>query len=78
MKSDYDQLLRQHLLYLLKGGGAYTKFDDVIAQVPAKLRGAKVVGLPHFSWMFLEYMRIAQWDILEFSRNAKHVSPNWF
>jgi hypothetical protein len=22
-------------------------------------------------------MRIAQWDILEFSRNANHVSPKW-
>jgi hypothetical protein len=27
--------------------------------------------------MLLEHMRIAQWDILEFSRNAKHVSPKW-
>jgi hypothetical protein len=22
-------------------------------------------------------MRVAQWDILEFSRDAKHVSPDW-
>ena len=27
--------------------------------------------------MLLEHMRIAQWDILEFSRNAKHVSPEF-
>jgi hypothetical protein len=27
--------------------------------------------------MLLEHMRIAQWDILEFSRNRKHVSPQW-
>ena len=27
--------------------------------------------------MLLEHMRIAQWDILEFSRNRKHVSPDW-
>jgi len=27
--------------------------------------------------MLLEHMRIAQWDILEFSRNGKHVSPDW-
>jgi len=25
----------------------------------------------------LEHMRIAQWDILEFSRDPKHVSPDW-
>jgi hypothetical protein len=25
----------------------------------------------------LEHIRIGQWDILEFSRHAKHVSPKW-
>ena len=27
--------------------------------------------------MLLEHLRLAQWDILEFSRNSKHVSPEW-
>jgi len=27
--------------------------------------------------MLLEHLRLAQWDILEFSRNARHVSPEW-
>jgi hypothetical protein len=27
--------------------------------------------------MLLEHMRLAQWDILDFSRNSKHVSPAW-
>jgi hypothetical protein len=27
--------------------------------------------------MLLEHLRIAQLDILEFSRNPKHVSPEW-
>jgi hypothetical protein len=27
--------------------------------------------------MLLEHLRLAQRDILEFSRNAKHVSPDW-
>lgn len=27
--------------------------------------------------MILEHIRIAQWDILEFSRNPKHKSPKW-
>jgi hypothetical protein len=27
--------------------------------------------------MLLEHLRLAQWDILEFSRNPKHVSPPW-
>jgi len=77
MKIDHDKLLRQQVVFLLQGGGAHAKFEDVISKVPAKLRGAKPAGLPHSPWMLLEHMRIAQWDILEFSRNAKHVSPNW-
>jgi hypothetical protein len=27
--------------------------------------------------MLLEHLRLAQWDILEFSRNPKHKSPSW-
>jgi hypothetical protein len=45
--------------------------------LPAKLRGARIKGLPYTPWQLLEHMRIAQWDILEFSRDAKHVSPPW-
>jgi hypothetical protein len=77
MKSNHEKVLRDHLLYLLKGGGAHTKFEDVVADFPANLRGKKVASLPHTAWMLLEHMRIAQWDVLEFSRDRKHVSPDW-
>jgi uncharacterized damage-inducible protein DinB len=77
MKTNPDQVLRQHLLYLLKDGGAHVKFDEVVSDFPAGLRGQKVPNFPHTAWRLLEHMRIAQWDILEFSRNPKHVSPQW-
>ncbi|HEY6301989.1 MAG TPA: DinB family protein [Terriglobales bacterium] len=72
-----DQLLRGHLLYLLNGGGAHISFDDALGDWPAQLLAAKVANFPHTAWMLLEHMRLAQWDILEFSRNSKHVSPTW-
>ena len=75
--ADKDKLLREHLVYLLRDGGAHAKFDDVVADFPAELRGKKVKNLPYSPWMLLEHMRLAQWDILEFSRNKKHVSPAW-
>jgi hypothetical protein len=77
MKTNPDTALRQHLLYLLKEGGAHAKFEDVIKDFPAKLRGQKVPNFPHTAWMLLEHLRIAQRDILEFSRNPKHKSPKW-
>jgi DinB superfamily len=76
-RGENDKALREHVLYLLQGGGAHIGFDEIIADVPLKLRGVKPAGLPHSLWMLLEHLRIAQRDILEFSRSAKHVSPQW-
>ncbi len=69
--------LREHLLYLLRGGGAHVDFETAIQGLPAKLRGVKPEGAPYSAWQLLEHMRITQWDILEFSRNPEHVSPEW-
>jgi len=69
--------LRQHLLDLLRGGNAHATFDAAVANFPAQLRGKKPKGAEHSAWQLLEHLRIAQWDILEFSRDAKHVSPKW-
>jgi hypothetical protein len=77
MIKDHEKALRKHLLELLEGGSAHATFDDVIKNLPAKLRGTKPAQFPHSPWMLLEHMRLAQRDILEFSRNAKHVSPPW-
>jgi uncharacterized damage-inducible protein DinB len=77
MKKESDHSLRQHLIYLLTDGGAHAKFDDAIDAIPAKLRGQKPAGMPHSPWMLLDHMRIAQRDILEFSRNPKYKSPAW-
>jgi hypothetical protein len=77
MKTNQDKSLREHLLELLKGGHAHATFEAAIANFPTNLRGKKAGDLPYTAWMLLEHLRIAQWDILEFSRNAEHVSPKW-
>jgi hypothetical protein len=73
----HDQGLRDHLIYLLSDGGAHISFEATMRDWPVELAGAKLPNFPHSPWMLLEHMRIAQWDILEFSRNPKHVSPKW-
>jgi hypothetical protein len=69
--------LREHILNLLAGKGAHVEFDKALADFPAELRGKKVASAPHTAWQLLDHMRIAQWDILEFSRDRNHVSPKW-
>ena len=72
-----DFVVRQHLVALLKGGAAHVSFSDALDGFPANKRGTFAQGLPHTGWQLLEHARIAQWDILEFSRNPKHVSPGF-
>ena len=72
-----DRELRQHLVKLLKGGDAHADFDRAIGKFPANLRGKRPEHAEHSAWELLEHLRIAQWDILEFSRNPRHKSPEF-
>jgi hypothetical protein len=72
-----DRALRDHLVHLLKGGEAHIHFMDALEGFPPQKQGTYANGLPHTGWQLLEHVRIAQWDILEFSRNPKHVSPDF-
>jgi hypothetical protein len=74
---NHDWALREHLVSLLKGGQAHVHFMDAIEGFPEAKRGSFVEGLPHTGWQLMEHARIAQRDILEFSRNPKHVSPGF-
>jgi len=72
-----EKQLRQHLGELLSGGNAHLDWKSAFTGIPPKLRGVRPSGLPYSIWELLEHMRIAQLDILEFSRNPKHASPDW-
>jgi DinB superfamily len=73
----HDDQLRADLLELLAGGHAHLGFDKAVAGLAPGLRGAKAPGLPHTPWRLVEHMRIAQWDILRFSIDPVHVSPEF-
>ena len=62
--------LRNELQALLEGGQAHATFDDAVTGFPESLRGIVPEGLPYSAWQILEHIRIAQRDILDFSRNS--------
>jgi len=72
-----NSYMRKELVRLLRSGGAHASFDDIVSGFSAKHRGLKPAGAPHSAWQLLEHMRIAQWDIVEYTRNPKHVSPEF-
>jgi hypothetical protein len=73
MSSDLESVLRKELIAALKGGNAHARFEDVVADFPARLRGEKPPGengsLPYSAWQLLEHIRLAQNDILCFCNN---------
>jgi hypothetical protein len=48
-----------------------------VGDVPADRRGTRPEGAAHSPWELIEHIRIAQHDILEFSRNPDYSSPSW-
>ena len=72
-----DKSVRDHLFNLLMSRQAHVNFERVLADFPEELQGKRPEEIPYSGWELLEHLRIAQWDILEFSRDAQHVSPQF-
>ena len=72
-----EKNLRDYLRRVQTWHEAHADLKAAVKDLPAKLRGKRPPGAPHSPWELLEHMRLATWDILEFSRNPKHVSPEW-
>ena len=72
-----DQIMREQLLAVLRGGHAHMEFDQAVAGFPANYMNRKPPNVPYTPWHLLEHLRLTQWDILEFIRNPDHISPDW-
>ena len=70
-------ILVTELKKLLNGGGAHVGFKDAVANLPFNLLGEKPYNLPYSIWQLAEHIKIAQWDMLEFSKDGSHRSPKW-
>jgi hypothetical protein len=71
------QIVINEVLHLLQGGNAHADLKKALDGLPTNLRGVKVDKLPYTIWQLVEHIRIAQWDMLEFSKDGNHESPEW-
>ena len=77
MSTNESSVLRKMIVDAISGHHSHIDFDAVVEDFPPQFRGIKPPGADHSAWQLLEHMRIAQWDILEFSRTPRHKSPKW-
>ena len=72
-----DVEVREHILELLEGRFAHIDLETALSGFPISQINTRLPHSPHTAWELLEHIRLAQWDILEFSRDEKHVSPDF-
>ena len=71
------KILIDELTKLLLGGNAHVSLQDALKGLRPELRGVKPDHLPYSAWQLVEHIRIAQWDMLQFCKDANHKSPKW-
>lgn len=69
--------LRKHLVKLLKGGNAYSPFEEIVADFPEDHMNTLFPNGSYNPWELLEHIRLTQEDILDFMINSDYSEPNW-
>lgn len=77
MEQNTRAALVDHLVSLLTEANAHITFEEACADVPLLIFNHHVPEVPYTIWQLAEHVRIAQWDIVEFSTQAAHESPKW-
>jgi hypothetical protein len=72
-----DELIRNHLVWLLQGGDAHMTFREVISGFPLDRINELFPNGTYSAWALLEHLRITQWDILDFITNSDYKSLQW-
>ncbi len=70
-----DQAVRDLVAKLLDWEDAHVGFDAAVAGIPEQDRGRRAGA--HSPWELVEHIRIAQHDILDFSRNTDYKEMEW-
>jgi len=74
---NHTSILINELKKLLSGGGAHVGLKEALADLSLQQVSKKPYDLPYSIWQLAEHIRIAQWDMLEFSKDGNHQSPKW-
>src|SRR5262245_13451796 len=69
---DTQKALREHVMELLKGESAHISLEAALSDFPVEHINTRVAHSPHTAWHLLEHIRLAQWDILDFSTNPNY------
>lgn len=74
---DHDQAIRDRLVKHMNGGEAFVPFQNAVEGITWNDAGKVTDNQPYTIWELVEHIRLAQHDILAFSRNPDYSEPTW-
>lgn len=74
---DDQSLLRSQIVDQLIGQHAHVGLEKAVEGLALDETGIIPEGCAHSIWMLVEHIRIAQHDILDFSRNPHYQAMSW-
>lgn len=77
MEQHSERITREHLIHQLEGGQAFIKIEDLLEEIEFEDLGVRPAGLPYSFYEQFFHLRVAQYDILDFSRNSHYERMTW-
>ncbi|MEQ8526033.1 DinB family protein [Gracilimonas sp.] len=77
MEQHSERVTREHLIHQLEGGQAFIKIEDLLDEIDFEDLGKRPDGLPYSFYEQFFHLRVAQYDILDFSRNSHYERMTW-
>jgi hypothetical protein len=74
---DKDAYLRTHLIELLNGNSSHVDLESALKEFPVDQINEMPGGTPYSPWQLLEHLKLAQSDIIDFSRNPDYKEMKW-
>ncbi len=77
MEVNSHQITREQLVQQLEGGQAYLKIEELLEEIEFEDLGKRPAGLPYSFYEQFSHIRVAQYDILDFTRNSDYEQMVW-
>lgn len=74
---DENHVVRENLIWLLRGGNAHVTIEKAVANFPAEYYNSVPRNVGYSAWQILEHMRRAQRDIRDFIINENYKPQKW-
>lgn len=74
---DEERKSRERLIAHIEGGEAFLNIEHLLEKMPFERLGDRPDGLPYSFYELFYHTYVAQKDLLEYSKDAYHDSPNW-